>query len=704
MPAFLNSNLLPGTSPAGTPAGTTATRSTPSTSSLPDAAGRARLAPHPLRRRLQAGHGARLGRCCRWPPGPAVGCSGCAAPCRRPWPRPPCRSSSTTRSRSTAGTCSRRWPGSTPTRFSVSLAVLFLGLFARGHAHRAAPGAGPPWPWPLCIVVAHRAGHVRRGRGGGADRHRAAARPAGGSTTTGSGRRRAGPGRGAPRRCRPRGRRLWWAVTTVALGVLLSGWWLVPSGSTRPTPRRWATRTSPPTSPAASPGPTCGPGPGRGGRAGGRGPAQPVRPVARRPGRPLRPGLVFDPRASSTTSGFLPLWFLCVYSGGLAVRRGGGGGGPLVPPRPPGPLGGGRCATPRRAAARAGPATARWAPGAVAGPGRWPWPAPCVVVVPPFIRSAGRRRCRRRHPPRAPTRSGGWADWNYSGLRGEGRLPRVPGGHDHHDTGGPPVRLRPGHVGVQRQPEPLRHPRGPDAAALLDRRMHRLDGGAAVRVVDHHPVPLLQPGRAVGQPVRTPWSACPTAPSTCPSGVQHLQLLGVRYFMARARPSSRPAAADPDARLIAHTGPWNRLRRRGARTPPGTSTWSHDSAVVTPLTHEPAVLTGVGPAQASWLGRRAPARPVDGPSVAWYDDPARWGVELAAGGPAGWPRVTAPSGAPAGGRGAPDHGQPTSDRAGRHRSASTSSRVGTPGAGQGLLLPQLARQRRRGPLAGRPPT
>ena len=45
------------------------------------------------------------------------------------------------------------------------------------------------------------------------------------------------------------------------------------------------------------------------------------------------------------------------------------------------------------------------------------------------------------------------------------------------------------------------------------------------------------------------------------------------------------------------------------------------SSLVTPLAKKPAVLTGVGPAQATWL-------PV---SLAWYDDPTAWKVELAAG-------------------------------------------------------------------------
>ena len=54
-----------------------------------------------------------------------------------------------------------------------------------------------------------------------------------------------------------------------------------------------------------------------------------------------------------------------------------------------------------------------------------------------------------------------------------------------------------------------------------------------------------------------------------------------------------------------------------------------DSPVVTPLTDEPAVQKGIGAGQSSWLA----------PSESWYDDPSRWGVELAQSGPAAWPRV-----------------------------------------------------------------
>ena len=50
-----------------------------------------------------------------------------------------------------------------------------------------------------------------------------------------------------------------------------------------------------------------------------------------------------------------------------------------------------------------------------------------------------------------------------------------------------------------------------------------------------------------------------------PLGIEHLQLLGVRYFMAFSPQIQQAAAADPTLRMVASTGPWQRrLRRPGA--------------------------------------------------------------------------------------------------------------------------------------------
>jgi hypothetical protein len=118
-------------------------------------------------------------------------------------------------------------------------------------------------------------------------------------------------------------------------------------------------------------------------------------------------------------------------------------------------------------------------------------------------------------------------------------------------------------------------------------------------------------------------------------GVQHLQLLGVKYFMAETPQVEQEAAVDPYLQLVAKSGPWT-YDYSGAAT---TTTWQidlvKDSALVTPLANDPVVLSGVKAGPASWLG--SAAHP--GPSLTWYGDPSKWNVELAQSGPSDWPRT-----------------------------------------------------------------
>ncbi|HEY5023940.1 MAG TPA: hypothetical protein VII76_03105 [Acidimicrobiales bacterium] len=114
-----------------------------------------------------------------------------------------------------------------------------------------------------------------------------------------------------------------------------------------------------------------------------------------------------------------------------------------------------------------------------------------------------------------------------------------------------------------------------------------------------------------------------------PLGIQHLQMLGVKYFMASSPPIQDQADTDPALTLVSTTGPWH-TEYQGQVV---TTTWKiyliHNSSLVTPLTETPDVLTGVGAAQASWL-------PV---SQRWYANPASWPQQLVAGGLATWTRA-----------------------------------------------------------------
>ena len=121
---------------------------------------------------------------------------------------------------------------------------------------------------------------------------------------------------------------------------------------------------------------------------------------------------------------------------------------------------------------------------------------------------AGARRARQLHPVVGQV--------ELHRLRGQGRLPRVLRRRRPHGRGGRAARLRPGVLGVREGARPVRHSDGAHAAAALDRRVHRLDGGPVLRGVGDHPVPLHHPGRAVDLAERAPSATSPTARSTSP--------------------------------------------------------------------------------------------------------------------------------------------------------------------------------------------
>ena len=114
-----------------------------------------------------------------------------------------------------------------------------------------------------------------------------------------------------------------------------------------------------------------------------------------------------------------------------------------------------------------------------------------------------------------------------------------------------------------------------------------------------------------------------------PLGIEHLQQLGVRYFLASSTTVEQAAAADPNVTEVSSTGPWTTSYNGQSLN----TTWKvyeiKDSSLVRPLANRPVVWSGVSPEQTSWLK----------PAATWYDDPGRWNVVPAADGPASWPRV-----------------------------------------------------------------
>jgi hypothetical protein len=110
-------------------------------------------------------------------------------------------------------------------------------------------------------------------------------------------------------------------------------------------------------------------------------------------------------------------------------------------------------------------------------------------------------------------------------------------------------------------------------------------------------------------------------------GLEHLQLLGVRYFLCYSPSIVRDAEASGLVTQIATTGPWH---YEG-----DDRTWHlfvvHGSPLVRPLTALPNVITSLG-SSGAWQTA----------SVAWWQNPRAWQVELAASGPPSWPRRRSP--------------------------------------------------------------
>jgi hypothetical protein len=118
-------------------------------------------------------------------------------------------------------------------------------------------------------------------------------------------------------------------------------------------------------------------------------------------------------------------------------------------------------------------------------------------------------------------------------------------------------------------------------------------------------------------------------------GVQHLQLMGVRYYMALSDAAHSQARANPDLKLIALSNPFSAtVTESGKPAENKTRSWEvyevARSATVAPLAYEPVVMRGVPKGGKQWQKV----------GVDFFNaDPSRWDVPLAASGPREWRRV-----------------------------------------------------------------
>ena len=98
-------------------------------------------------------------------------------------------------------------------------------------------------------------------------------------------------------------------------------------------------------------------------------------------------------------------------------------------------------------------------------------------------------------------------------------------------------------------------------------------------------------------------------------GIDHLQMLGVKYYMAITEQMIAYGQANSSLKQVAQSGPWVVFE-------------VSDSPLIEPLDNDPAVLTGVAPKH--WLEAVTP----------WYMDPTAWNVWPSSGGPKQWQRIS----------------------------------------------------------------
>jgi hypothetical protein len=217
----------------------------------------------------------------------------------------------------------------------------------------------------------------------------------------------------------------------------------------------------------------------------------------------------------------------------------------------------------------------------------------------------------------------GWARWNYGGY--EGREHRADGGgyHEYRD-----LVLTMDEIGRQRgcgramweyEPELVRYGT-PMALMLLPHWTRGCIGsmeGLYFESAASTPFHFLNQSELSQVPSRAQRDL-PYSQVDVDAGVDHLQLMGVRYYLTTSDVTRAQAEDHADLTQVAESGPWTVFEVA-------------DADLVEPLTNLPAVLTDVGDAQGEWLPT----------AVDWYLDPSAQDVFLAADGPPEWPRIEA---------------------------------------------------------------
>ena len=301
---------------------------------------------------------------------------------------------------------------------------------------------------------------------------------------------------------------------------------------------------------------------------------------------------VLAPQGRLWNARVLPFWYLCLYMlGGVAITELGPAVGRWLATDPENPSPFGRLLTPIVAAFAA-----------------WMLVGLPLGVLPSWL-------------PKPKTSDvsfiPSWAKWNYSGYERKAAYPEYKALVDTMAQVGKTEGCGRAHweyeSGLDRFGTPM-------ALMLLPYWTNSCIGSMeglyfeSSATVPYHFISAAELSKAPSNPMRD----LPYPTLNVADGVRHLQLLGARYYMAFSPEAVAQADADPSLRRIATSGQWIIYEVSG-------------SEMVTPLSFQPAVVTGPVKGEVPWMNM----------SVDWYEDFNAQDVFLAASGPKDWQRVAA---------------------------------------------------------------
>ena len=194
-----------------------------------------------------------------------------------------------------------------------------------------------------------------------------------------------------------------------------------------------------------------------------------------------------------------------------------------------------------------------------------------------------------------------WAKWNYSGYERKDGLSRVQAGHRHDG----PRRPHHGCGRAHWEYESALDRFGTPMALMLlpywtDGCIGSMEGlyFESSATTPYHFLSAAELSKAPSNPQRDlPYTSLDLA-----AGVEHLQMLGARYYLAFSPEAIAQAAANPDLTLVARPASGRSTRWRAP-------SWSRRCAF------EPAVVKGVGKGERAWMAVR--------PTGTWTRRPRR---------------------------------------------------------------------------------